>query len=263
VDAFIHLSSGLRHHYVKGEGSGTPILFLHGFVDSSRSFEALLEKFPLPAASFRLDFRGHGETEPATSYAVADLAADAIEFIERVIGTPATVVGHSMGSIVAQRVASLRPDLVRELVLIGAAPTAANHPELSELRAEIAKFDEVVPRDFVEAFQRSTVYAPISEAAINGYIEESGKVGIGAWRGALSGLLDEPPSDAQPVAIPALVLWGANDGVFGADAQEALARLLPLRKTVHYDDAGHAPHWEFPARVAQDIDTFLRERSVG
>jgi non-heme chloroperoxidase len=167
-----------------------------------------------------------------------------------------------MGSIVAQRIAALRPDIVRELVLIDAAPTAANRPELSELRAELAKFDDVVPRPFVEAFQRSTVYAPISETEISRYIDESGKVSIGAWWGALSGLLDEPQSDAPPIAVPTLVLWGAHDGIFGIEAQDALARLLSRHKAIHYDDAGHAPHWESPARVAQDIDTFLRERPV-
>ena len=81
-------------------------------------------------------------------------------------------------------------------------------------------------------------------------------------RGALSGLLDEPQSDAPPIAVPTLVLWGAHDGIFGIEAQDALARLLSRHKAIHYDDPGHAPHWEFPARVAQDIDTFLRERPV-
>jgi pimeloyl-ACP methyl ester carboxylesterase len=253
------LSSGLRSHYKEGAGSGPPILFLHGYIDSSRSFEALVESFARPLHTFSLDFRGHGDSEPARSYAIGDLAADAIEFLQRVISTPAHVVGHSMGSIVAQRVAALRPDLVRKLVLIGAAPTAANHPELAALRDEIAKFDESVPRPFVESFQRSTVYAPVSEAVITRYIEQSLKVGIGAWRGALDGLLDEPADAAQPVSAPALVLWGEKDGLFGAEAQQELARLLPRLHSIHYPDAGHAPHWEFPARVAADIDSFLSE----
>ncbi len=100
------------------------------------------------------------------------------------IASPANFIGHSMGSIVAQRVAALRPDLVQKLVLIGSRADGSQPPGLSKLRAEIAKFDESVPRSFVEEFQRSTVYAPVPEVAINQYIEESFKVGLSAWRGA-------------------------------------------------------------------------------
>jgi pimeloyl-ACP methyl ester carboxylesterase len=257
---FVGLSSGLRSHYTEGAGSGPPILFLHGYIDSSRSFQALVESFSRPFHTFGLDFRGHGDSEPANSYAIEDLTADAVEFLQRVILTPAHVVGHSMGSIVAQRVAVLRPDLVLKLVLIGAAPTAANHPELAALRDEIAKFGASVPRPFVESFQRSTVHAPVPEPVISGYIGESLKVGIGAWRGALDGLLNEPAGAARPVLKQALVLWGEKDGLFGAEAQHDLARLLPRHRSIHYPDAGHAPHWEFPARVAADIDTFLSEQ---
>ncbi len=254
----VRLSNGLRFHYKEYDGDGPPVLFLHGYVDSSRSFEALIANLPHRRAVFSLDLRGHGDSDPADHYAIADLTADAIEFIERVIATPVHVVGHSMGSIVAQRVASLRPDLVRKLVLIGAARTASEHPALSELRAEIAKFAGGAPREFVEAFQRSTVYAPVPESVIIRYIEESLKVGLGAWRGALNGLLDEPTDAAQPVEAPALVLWGEKDGLFGAKAQHELARALSRHYSINYADAGHAPHWEFPERVAADIDAFLQ-----
>ncbi len=253
----VRLSSGLRTHYRRQEGAGAPVLFLHGYVDSSYSFAALLESFPRRMQTFSLDFRGHGESDPAQSYAIADLVADSLEFMQHVIGEPAVIVGHSMGSIVAQRVAAQRPDLVLKLVLIGAAATARGHPALSALRHEIAKFAGVVPRRFIEEFQRSTVVAPVPEATIAGYIEESCRVAFSAWCGALDGLVNEPPGAAQSLVSPTLVLWGKNDSLFGSEAQEDLARLLPRHRFISYGDAGHAPHWEFPARVAADIDSFL------
>lgn len=257
TEKFVHLSSGLRYRYKERAGHGPPILFLHGYVDSSRSFDALISNLTHQGPLFSLDFRGHGDSDPASTYAIADLTTDAIEFLARVVARPAHVVGHSMGSIVAQRVASLRPDLVSKLVLIGAARTAAKHPGLSELLAEIAQFGDGVPREFVEAFQRSTVYAPVPEGVILRYIDESLKVGPGAWRGALHGLINEPDDAAQPVEVPTLILWGENDGLFGAEAQEDLANALPEHLRIGYPDAGHAPHWEFPIRVATDIDGFL------
>lgn len=256
---FVRLSSGIVHHYVKTTGSGPPFLFLHGFLDSSRSFAALVEHFPHAIESYSIDQRGHGEAEAATSYAISDFTSDAIEFIERIIGERVILVGHSMGSIIAQRTALFRPDLVQKLVLIGAAPTAADHQGLYELQAEIAKFDGHIPRSFVEEFQRSTIHAPVAEATVAGYIDESMKVTAETWRGALSGMLDEPANDFAPVTVPTLVLWGAHDGVFGPEHQEALAHSLINGRAIQYENSGHAPHWEYPQRVARDIQAFAEE----
>lgn len=252
-----HLRNGLKYHYRERSGTEPTLLLLHGYVDSSFSFDALLDALTLPVRSFSPDFRGHGESDAAEDYAVSDLASDTIEFIEQIIDRPVIIVGHSLGSIVAQRVAALRPDLVQKLILIGAAPTAANHPGLVDLRAELQKFEKIVPLPFIEDFQRSTVHAPIPETTILRYIHESSKVGIGAWQGALRGLVDEPEGSARLITLPTLVIWGAHDGVFGAESQAALASLLPGHRAVRYDDAGHAPHWEFPERVARDVEAFI------
>lgn len=256
---FVRLSSGIVHHYVKTAGSGPPFLFLHGFIDSSHSFAALIEHFPHAIESYSIDQRGHGQTETATSYAISDFTSDAIEFIERIIGQRVILVGHSMGSIVAQRTALFRPDLVQKLILIGAAPTAAHHPALYELQAEIARFDGQIPQSFVEEFQRGTIHAPVAEATVAGYIDESMKVNAETWRGALRGMLDEPANDFAPVTVPTLILWGAHDGVFGPEYQEALANSLINSRAIQYEQSGHAPHWEYPKRVARDIQAFAED----
>ncbi|RWF05637.1 MAG: alpha/beta hydrolase [Mesorhizobium sp.] len=254
----IRLKGGLHHHYVQVGSSGPPIVFLHGFLDSWWSFQATFERLERRFQLFAYDQRGHGDSEPATNYAISDFADDAVDFIERVVGSPAHLIGHSLGSIVAQRVAAARPYLVTKLVLIGGAATAADHPGLRDLQASLAEFTDVVPDEFVEAFQRSTVFAPISEDAIGAYIAESAKVGIAAWRGALGGLVDEPAtSGAGSIAVPTLILWGEKDGVFDRDAQRALAGNLPDNLAINYPQVGHAPQWEIPDRVAGDIEKFL------
>ncbi|WP_214473213.1 alpha/beta hydrolase [Mesorhizobium sp. dw_380] len=254
----VRLKSGLRHHYVRTGSSGPTVVLLHGFLDSWRSFHALFEGLGRRFQLFAYDQRGHGDSEPAKDYAISDFADDAIDFLENVVGAPAYLVGHSLGSIVAQRVAAKRPDLVAKLVLIGGALTAADHPGLRELQTGLEAFTDAVPDEFVDAFQRSTVFAPISEDAIGVYIAESSKVGIGAWRGALRGLVDEPAeAGASVIAIPTLILWGEEDGVFDREAQRALAGNFPDHVAINYPQVGHAPQWEIPDRVATDIENFL------
>jgi non-heme chloroperoxidase len=257
------LTNRLRHHYVDTGGEGPTVVFLHGYTDSWRSFELL---FPTLAQRFRLlllDQRGHGYSERGHRYAIRDFAQDAIEFIDTVAKGPVHLVGHSLGSIVAQRVAAARPDIVRSLVLIGAARSAADHPGLLELKAELAALGSQIPRDFVSAFQKSTTYREIEPVYLDTFVQESLRLHPETWHGALDGLLTDweltpsPKPHSSLAHPPSLSLWGARDTVFDKGAQVELARHLRHLTAIHYPDAGHAPHWEIPDRVARDIADFL------
>ncbi|MFC3962180.1 alpha/beta fold hydrolase [Nocardia jiangsuensis] len=100
-------------------GDGEPAVLLHGGFVDSRTFAPAL---PLLISRFqvhRMDRRGHGHTPDVPGpLSYAALAADLIAFLERVVGGPAHLVGHSDGANLALRVALDRPDLVRKLVLI-------------------------------------------------------------------------------------------------------------------------------------------------
>jgi pimeloyl-ACP methyl ester carboxylesterase len=64
-----------------------------------------------------LDQRGHGMSDRAERYLVADYADDAVEWLERAIGRPVVLYGHSLGAMVAANVAARSPKLVRGVVL--------------------------------------------------------------------------------------------------------------------------------------------------
>jgi len=58
------------------------------------------------------------------------------------------------------------------------------------------------------------------------------------------------------ISVPTLIVWGARDAICPRSEQEALARAIPYARLVVYEDAGHAPHWEEPARFAGDLVDF-------
>jgi pimeloyl-ACP methyl ester carboxylesterase len=252
----IRLPSGRRHHFVTVGDSGPRIVLLHGFTDSWRSFEALFAPLGAKFHLFALDQRGHGASETADSYAIGDFADDAIAFIESVSGASVHLIGHSLGTIVAQRVAERRPDLLASLILIGAGPSTGGHAGLLEMRGHLAGFADQVPREYAAGFQAGTAHRPLAPAQLDIFIDESLKLSLETWRGTVEGLLADTAL-SSPIEIPTLSIWGVRDAVFDAQAQEALARKIPGLVATHYEEVGHAPHWEAPSRVAENIESFL------
>src|SRR5215510_5033689 len=114
------LTTGVRLRYAEGgDPAGRPIMLLHGYTDSWFSFTRALPYFDPSWRVYILDQRGHGDSErPAGGYTFPDFAADVIAFMDAKGIQRATLVGHSMGSLVAQGVAIAAPERVERLVLI-------------------------------------------------------------------------------------------------------------------------------------------------
>ncbi|GLK77716.1 hydrolase [Methylopila jiangsuensis] len=256
---------GARHHYVASGDAGPTVVFLHGYGDSWRSFEPLLPAFGDGFRILVLDQRGHGRTAETESYAIADFTGDAIAFIGAIASGPVHLVGHSLGAIVALRLAERRPDLLRSLTVIGGAPTAAGNATLTAVRAELAELGDDITDDFIAAFQTSGFAAPV-RLRRRALVADSRRLTARTWRGALDGLLTEPyPDERAPAGLPALSLWGARDGIFNRGAQVALMRAAPHIEAIHYAGVGHSPHWEIADQVASDLVRFIQsvEGDVG
>jgi pimeloyl-ACP methyl ester carboxylesterase len=101
------------------QGSGDPLVLLHGGAVDARFFEHNVEGL---AAHFRVistDLWGHGRTADREGpFSLESFAADVAELIERVARGPAHVLGHSIGATVALTLAMHRPDLVRTTIQI-------------------------------------------------------------------------------------------------------------------------------------------------
>ncbi|WKL39655.1 alpha/beta hydrolase (plasmid) [Sinorhizobium meliloti] len=98
-----------------GDPDGVPILLLHGFTDSARSWSLTA---PYLATGFRViapDLRGHGHSDqPEGCYTIPEMANDVRFLIEALDLAPTHVVGHSLGGRLAQAIADRWPHLVRK-----------------------------------------------------------------------------------------------------------------------------------------------------
>ncbi len=99
----VDLSTGVTLPYVEhGDPTGTPVLLLHGYTDSWRSWQLVLSYLPDSIHAFALTQRGHGDADrPESGYRPQDFAADVAAFMETLGIGDAVIAGASMGSIVA------------------------------------------------------------------------------------------------------------------------------------------------------------------
>jgi pimeloyl-ACP methyl ester carboxylesterase len=261
--ATVTVQDGVRLRYREsGSEDGQPILFLHGYTDSSLSFRRLLPHVP---AGYRIlvpDQRGHGDSDkPAEGYRRSDFAADAVALLDALGIGRVTIVGHSLGSLTAQRIAADDPHRVSGLVLIGSAPGAATNAGLLDLKTAILALEEAPDRAFIHEFQTSTVATPLPEDFLEAVVDESAKVPLGVWREALADLVDARSDVAlDAIHTPTLVIWGEQDAVFSRADQSALVDGIAGASLRTYDATGHAPHWERPEVTGRDLGDFLRDR---
>ena len=255
------LASGIALDYVeRGDPSGLPLLLLHGYTDSWRSFQPLLAALPQGLRAIALSQRGHGDSDkPRGRYDASVFAADLADFMDRLGIEAAVIAGHSMGSQVAQRFAIDHPQHTRALVLLGAFRTLKGNPAAVALWDEaVATLDDPVDPAFVQEFQQSTLAWPLPPAFFRTILAESMKVPAHVWRSALRGQLDEDVSqDLAEIPVPTLILWGDQDGICSRGEQEALAAAIPGARLLAYPGAGHGLHWEEPYRAAADIAAFV------
>ncbi|HSN88414.1 MAG TPA: alpha/beta hydrolase [Thermoanaerobaculia bacterium] len=274
----VKLETGIDMHYVeKGTGKGNVLIFLHGYTDSWRSFERNL---PLVSDRFHvyaLDQRGHGDSsKPECCYSQTDFAADVLAFMDALKIRKATLVGHSMGSFIAHKVAVLEPSRVERLVLIGGAATSAGNEVILGLNEAVQALEDPIDPVFVDEFQTSTFWPGngVPREFIDTAVSESLKVPASVWKQALAGLLAEDHSaDLGKVTAPTLILWGDQDGIFPFGDQQRLDILIPDSTLKLYvpesfpesagpGSTGHGLHVEWPQRFVDELESFLRRPKV-
>lgn len=160
------LARDLRLRLWDHGGEGPTVLFVHGYLDTGRSFDAVAERLRGKARVLCLDLRGHGESEragPGGSYHLLDHLKDLAcvhEALAAAGEAPELLVGHSLGGNLSLLLAGTLPGAVRRLLLVDAlgAPPEAPEEQPERLARAIEAHMRVRPfgtfKDLEEAMDR-------------------------------------------------------------------------------------------------------------
>lgn len=256
----IRLPNGVRLAYVElGDPNGEPLLLLHGYTDSSRSWSLTAPQL----SEYRLlipDQRGHGGSDaPLCCYGSTQFADDARLFLDALGIKRAAVAGHSLGSMVAISLAADHPERVSRIILIGS--TALVPVERGDWLYEgamtlKAPLDPSSPflREWHPSNQPTAVDPVFAEAVEEEYLT----IPLHVWRGVMRELAYVPVGrHAADVRAPVLVLSGGKDPLFPANHHASLLKAFPQAKAQIFPDLGHNPNWERPDAVATAMKGFL------
>src|SRR5258708_4751049 len=124
---------GLRYHVRSwGPPEVPPVIFLHGWMDASASFQFVADALKAERRILAPDWRGEGLSAWANSsaYDYSEYVADLDALVDQLHpGKPADIVGHSRGGNIATLYAGIRPDRVRRVVNIEGFGLRARPPE--------------------------------------------------------------------------------------------------------------------------------------
>lgn len=259
--AEIQLSTGVRMRYVaQGNPDGRPVILLHGYSDSWFSWSRVLPLFPADLRVYALDLRGHGGTSrPESGYRLADLAEDVLAFMDAQGVRSTALVGHSMGSLVAQHVAARAPERVARLVLVGSTSFVSEEIAAS-LGQALDAMEGSVSGEFAREFQASTIFHPVPDEFFREVVATSQGVPLAVWKALLTGFSGRGnAADLARISTPTLLLWGARDAYFLRADQDTLLAAIAGSRLLPYAETGHAPHWERPEQFARDLVAFVAD----
>lgn len=257
----VELSTGINMKYVEmGQKDGDVIIFLHGMTDNSRSWSLIAPYFTDNYHVYMLDQRGHGDTDKPDMrmYPISLYASDLAAFMDEKEIEKAHIVGHSLGSMIAQNFAINYPELCDKVVLESSAAVEFGSLGRSLYDAAVGFGDNQPDDEFMAAWYENP--NPVDEDFLTREMEESQNIPPHAWRAITKGssfsnlipFMDE-------LTAPTLILWGSLDGFFDQAAQDHLKELIPTAEFVAYEGYGHNLQWEIPEQMAKDVLAFLEK----
>jgi len=270
-DAFVRVGEQLVH--VERAGSGEAIVLLHGFGGSSWSWRKVIPSLATDHRVVALDLNGFGWTErprELEAYTLDGQARLVLSVMDALGLDRVHLVGHSYGGGLALWLAATHPDRLRSLVLVDStlpAYSVKRRRAVAAWRPLVAAFVRTVALrpSFVRRGLLRSVADPavVTDELVGGYLERLRVEGAtDAYRG-LTIKVDgpRPTVDLATIAVPTLIVWGADDGLLAARLGERAARRIPGARFVAIPGCGHLPMEEKPDALLDAVQRFLDERS--
>lgn len=255
-------------------GTGPAVVLIHGQGGSWQWWLRVLPCIATEVRAIAVDLAGFGESDPVSSGDVFDeQIATVVGLLDHLNLKSATVVGHSMGGLVALKVACDHPGRVTGLMLVDAGSATIGPVRLQMLLMAFRLFDKVfsfpaIPRVIARReIWRSLFFAlatahprSVTEPLATAILPQMAAPGFLANAvAAATALTRVCPQD---VIHPSLVVWGRQDRIVPLASGRKLASTIPGAQLVVLDEVGHCAMIEKPHETSALIVDFALNQTI-
>jgi 3-oxoadipate enol-lactonase len=265
----IETSAGRIGLSVMGNGSATPILFLHGVGSDKSAWRPQLDHLGIIRRAVAIDYPGYGESEFNPEATRDDFARAALATLDALEIERAHVCGLSLGGVVAIAMHAISPGRCASLIL---ADSFAVHPDGAAIHERsVAASHAMTMRDLAEARAPLLLGAAAGEAMKKEVIATMAAIDPAAFRiGAAAVWLADQQDRVAGIDVPTLILVGEEDAITPPPLSHALAEQAGSAAAVRppvtlqtISHAGHLANMEQPGIFNRAVDQFLAASEAG
>ena len=273
-DLYIQVGNVKTRYWELGE-SGSPVLFVHGLGSFIEHWEQNLTELSKHHRVYAIDLVGFGLTEkPTVSYSIPFLAKFVQDFMNSKGIKNTSVIGNSLGSMIAIELYLLNPNIVDKLILldggffgrkIAAAFRILSVPFVGEwlMRPN---------RDGTEQFLKLMFFDQsfVTEKLVDITFERNSQAGsakayLETLRssanifGLKRAFINRTIANKNRLTSPTLIIWGKNDNVLPVEYAFQAEEILPNATIQIFDNCGHMPQIECAEKFNDLAVSFLAE----
>jgi pimeloyl-ACP methyl ester carboxylesterase len=248
-------------------GRGAPLVLIQGVGIGRWGWEPVADRLARRFQVVTIDNRGIGDSDaPRGQASTRTLAEDVVAVLDHAGIRKASILGTSLGGMIAQELALAHPERVDKLVLVATLPGGHRSrpmPFRTGYLLATAPFltDEARVEQFVGRTVGPTTLRRRPEVAERlAAAKRAHPQSEQAWRAQnAAGMLFNPLGRQRRITQPTLVVQGTADQVVAPANARVLAGLLPNARVELFDGAGHLLYWEHPERFGRVVTDFLTE----
>lgn len=250
--------------FYKEQGSGVPLVLLHGFCETHEIWEELIPLLAAHARVLSIDLPGFGDSMlPKTPFSIDEVAAQVMGWLkEKGVQAP-VVVGHSLGGYVALAMARQDPDYCQKMVLFHSSAFA--DPE--EKKGNRNKTIDFVKRNGVAPFLETfvpTLFFDKNHPSISRVRSITARTPAETLIAYTEAMRDRPSREdfLKKYKGLTLVMAGEEDGVIPIEISRKMAELSPKITFLTLEKTGHMGMYENTGNAAKALIDFVNKGFV-
>lgn len=256
-------------------GSGTPLMCLHGFTGSTKTWTRLAADLRPQFSVILVDMLGHGNSSQPSDprrYSMNHTIIDLLEILDQIKIDKIDLLGYSLGARTALSFAVRHPERCKNLILESGSPGIFDSSERMkrvEADEKLAKFIDQRGVEFfinywegIPLFQSQMKMSSSARASLRSQRLHNSAVGLAnSLRGIGTGSQAPVHDFLSATPIPTCIIAGEEDTRYCQIGKD-MAQVIPNSHLEVVKNAGHAIHYEHPFKFNTIVKRFLLEQNT-